>query len=391
LKEPEKCQARTLPEIQAEFRQRTNYEKGTGYFPMFHAMTEDIFRLSCGMSCDRVIEVAMQNMSIRGTGTHALAKYAELSVPEVAMRIRCDERQVNRVLEYLVAREMATVQRLQGSLILLTLHYQDWGKIAQSYEEWDLARRAAEESAPADKADEQESEDFSVKTGTVPLTKSPVAVKAGQQSKAIKVNTGVRSLRIHWESKVLDLTFQAVVTSGELILTGTVPEESILKSKQNAKPEESTRSRHTSGHGSPNGSKIPHNAGRRDSPHSGVVKTTHVEIDHPRAAELAAIFDPLIFGHCKQTLSGDTRFHQQACEAIGDTPHDDIVKAAVDRAARMLRPSHVPSLCQQIRHDWEAGKKMPAGKKPPTREEIEAIIEREKQELAEAKRKRRMA
>jgi hypothetical protein len=361
LKDAERCSPRTPQATSAELRARTNYDKGTGYFPLFHAFWEDVKRLSSGLSCTNLVITVYQHLSMGSSGTHAVKEHADFSVSEMAASVLCDERQVNRVLEYLVARGMAGIERLEGGRFLIALKFKDWGKITQSYEEWDLARRQAEaaQENPQDETNE-ESEDFSVKTGTVPLTKSPVAVKAGQQSKPIKVNTGVRSLRIHWESKVLDLTFQAVVTSGELILTGTVPEESLLKSKQDAKPEESTRSRHSSGHGSPNGREIPHNAGRRSSPHSGGVKTTPVEVDHARAAELAAIFNPLIFNHCKQTLSGDPRFHLQACEAIGDTPHDDIVKAAVDRGARVLRPSHIPSLCQQIRHDWEAGKSMPA-------------------------------
>jgi len=249
LTEPSKCSPRTPQQISADFRSRTNYAKGTGYFPIFHALWEDILRLSSGLACTNLIGTVIQDLSIRSSGTHALPEDAELSIPELASRIRCDERQVNRVLEYLQSRGMAIVARLANSRFVITLTYQTWGDIEESYEQWDAKRRAAEEAQnPAEEVN-QEEEAIPVKEGTVVLTKHPVQVKTGERSRPIKVNTGIRSLRIHWESKVLDLRFSAVVTSGELVLTGDVPNAETLKSKRDAKSTDSTRSNHTSGHG----------------------------------------------------------------------------------------------------------------------------------------------
>lgn len=373
---PEPCATRTLPQIQAEFRQRTNYDKGTGYFPVFHAFYEDLVRLSCGLSCDRLVCFTIQNLSIRSAGTHAMPEDAEMSVPELAMRIGCDERQVNRVLEYLSARNMAEISRLEGARFVIRLDFKQWAKIEESYAQWDAKRKAAEEAEnPAEDAAEDE-QDMSVKPGIVTLTKAPVKVRAGERCRPIKVNTGVRSLRIHWESKVLDLTFRAVVDSGELVLTGSVPEKQALKSNASAKREESTRSKHSSGHGRPNGRKIPPSEGKRNPPQTGEINTTSVE--HPRAKELTDLFDPLVFGHCRMTLSGDSKYLAQACEAIGNTPHEDLVKAAVDRAVRALKPAHIPALCRQIQHDWEKGKGMPAAQRGLSREEMDAMVARDR-------------
>jgi len=371
-KEAERCPPRTLPQIEAEYRARTNYDRGTGYFPMFHALWVDIMRLSCGLSCTNILVMIFRDLAMRSAAPNALPVQADFSVAGLALEAQCDERQVNRVLEYLQNREMATVGRLEGGRFVIALRFRQWGSIAKSYQEWDAERRAAEAENPAEEAVD-DTAPLEVKEGTVRLTKAPVQIAAGQKSKPIKVNTGVRTLRIHWESKVLDLQFEAVVMSGELILTGNVPDESFAKSTQDANREESTRSRHSSGHGRPNGSKIPASGGMANHPQSRESKTTTVE--HARAKELAELFDPLIFAHCKQTLSGDPKFHAQACEAIGDTPHDDLVKAAVDRGARMLRPGHVPQVCKEIRHNWEAGKTMPAASnRKLTREEMDALV-----------------
>ena len=99
---------------------------------------------------------------------------------------------------------------------------------------------------------------------------------------------------------------------------------------------------------------------------------------------MAKLFDPLILPYCRKTLSGDPQALLQSCEAIGDTPHDYLVQAAVERGARPInRPKSVVAICKEIEHNWRAGTsiELPVPRKLPTMEEINAIIEQEDREL----------
>ena len=357
---PGKCKTRTLPQIEAEARSRTNYVAGTGYMVCFHAAKTDLYRLSSGQVCDRLILNIFQDLSLRGRGPTALPdESSALSVTELAAEIRCDERSVNRALEYLEARKMATVARLADSRFVITLHYRAWAKIEPSYQEWDEARRLAEAEVAGEELEAAaEAETATVKPGIVPITSKPRVVRAGHRERSLPITSGTKTFRFDWTTPGLDLRYSAVIDSGEVVVTASIAEKQPQRSNASAKRTESVDYGKSSGHGRPNGTKIPPNGGNRKT-----TKTTTVELDHPRAAELAALFDPLLYQWCKKTLSGDPSVHQKACEAIGDTPHDDLVKAAVDRAARTLTPLHVPSVCREIEHNWQKSKNFP-GKDP---------------------------
>jgi hypothetical protein len=79
-----------------------------------------------------------------------------------------------------------------------------------------------------------------------------------------------------------------------------------------------------------------------------------------------------------------------ACEAIQAVPHDYLVKCVVDRASRPISGGKaVVAICKEIAGNWGKSKDLPPESKLPTREEIDAMIAREQQELAAARRKRR--
>ena len=364
----------TRPEVLIEFCSGSSYGNfNAGWAPLPRRMSADRAALSDNGSFIPLHEYCYQLYMRSRKGGEIPAHEGEISKKKAAAFCCVDVHTINNTLRYIKDRGLAIVKHLAGTKALIRWIYEPetingkrylgWTEIAKTpYKTWKAEWNAAHPIAEADNPAEEtadESVPLEVKEGTIRLTKAPIQVSAGQKSRPIKVNTGVRTLRIHWESKVLDLRFEAVVTSGELVLTGNVPDESFAKSTQDANREESTRSRESSGHGCPNGRKIPPNAGSHRYPQKGETTTTTVEA-HPRSEELAKVFDPLIYAHCKQTLSGDPRFHAQACEAIGDTPHDDLVKAAIERGARMLRPGHIPQVCKEIRYNWEAGKIMPA-------------------------------
>jgi hypothetical protein len=368
----QKCAPRGWKDLDANCRAGTSYAKGEGYFIVFHAFLADLFRLSSGLVCERLCHLIAQNLSRNGKGAAALPdETAEMSIPECATLIGCDERSINRVLEYLVERRMATVARLADSLFVISLRYREWSTIQPSYREWDEARRLAEVEAAAEARrlaeveaaaedlQEDSAEELAVKPGVVPITSKPRVVKAGHRERALPITAGAKSFRFEWETVGVDLRYTAAIHSGEVVVTACIAESKTLESKQHAKRAESTSYESSSGHGCPNGQKIPPNVGTRDTPQKGGVKTTPVEVTHSRAAELSSLFDPLIYRWCQRTLSGDPKVLQQACEAIGDTPNDILVKVAVERGSRTLTPLHVPALCRQIAADWQRSKTMP--------------------------------
>ena len=328
LKDLEKCAARTLPEIQADYRNRTNYARGTGYFPMFHALTEDLKRLSSGETCTWLVIFVFQELSIRGGGPAELPIDAEMSVAELALRIGCDERSVNRVLEYLELRKMATIARLADSRFVIELRYREWAKIEPSYKEWDEARRLEQAESAQDELNTEEDATPVIKSGIVPITTKPRVVRAGHRERSLPITSGTKSFRFDWNTPGLDLRYSAVIDSGEVVVSACIAESKAAESKRSAKRAESTTSKHSTGHGCPNGVKIPPNGGTR--------KTTSVETAHPRAAELSGLFDALILKWCGKTLSGDSEMLLAACEAIAGANHDYLVKCAIDRAERRI-------------------------------------------------------
>lgn len=390
-----KCKPRTRDEVLADVGRGTNFDSGVGYLILFHDNLMNIARLTSGNVCTLLLLRMFQALSRNGKGSAALAPdTSDLSVLDCALFCRCDERTINRTLGYLEARGMVTIARLADSRFVCNLRYREWSAIELSYEAWDEARRLAEASEAAEDLQSEEDSDSpaEVKPGIVPITTKPHVVKAGHPDRESKVPCGVRSFQVQWEHAGLDLKYQAVVDSGKFILTACIAEFKSLESKQHAKRAESTTSEPTSGRGCPNGEKIPPNAGIANTPQTGGLRTTTVEVHHPRAAELSALFDPLLLRSCGKSLSGDPKMLLAACEAIGEADHEYTVKCVVDRSARDLKVSHVKALCAEIAANWRKLQSLPPGsipKKLPTREEIDAICERERKELAEARRRRK--
>lgn len=378
------CRPREWKDLDAETRAGTDYKKMVGWVPLYHAMLADLVRLSSGAACYGLVLLVLQNLGRNHEGGRPAAETRPLDVGELASLLSCDERTINRELAYLVERSMALVARLAGGKVVVSLRFTEWPQIEQSYKAWaDAKREMLDEQA--EEASEDEEEAKPVKAGAVSLTPKPVVVRGGCASRSIPVNTGVSGLKFEWKHSPLDFEFSAVVHSGELIVSGWLPEQKAktksLRSNSNAKRTESTGYTETVGHTCPeNALPVPANGGIKgqSKPAAAV---------HPRGEELAKLFDPLIFRYCHKTLSGDSSSFLQACAAIADTPHDFLVAAAVERGSRPIsRPSVVVKICQEIYHNWTAGKAMPAEPRGiPSRAEILAIIERENVEL-EAKR-----
>jgi hypothetical protein len=238
-----------------------------------------------------------------------------------------------------------------------------------SYREWADAQE--KQRAERSRAKEEQSAELP----------KEISIKGGHRTRSIPLGCEVRSLRIHLEDKTFDLALRPVIESGELQLTVWRPASEAnetARSKQDSDVTKQSTSESEVGRICPENRAIPANGGSA----AGNTLAGVAGPAHPRSAELSKLFDPLIYRHSNKTLSGDPQSLLKACEAIADTPHDDLVKAAIERGARPIkRSSDAIAICREIHHNWQAGKSMPKTPKLTTMEEIDAICAREAAEL----------
>ena len=379
------CKPRTYQELDRAFRAGSSYEKVTGWTPLFHDFIGDLRRLSSGKVCTDLLLYLLSDLGRQREkrGEALPTETRPVTISDIATLLEVNERSINRELQYLQARKMALVARLEGGKAVVTLLFSAWTALEQSYKQWaDVQRAEIHEVTPEDENPEENAPP-AVKAGTVILTKAPVVVKGGHRSRSLPIDVGVRATRIAWDSPGVDCSFSAVIESGELVWRGKLVSQKTLESKKDAKSVESSTSPRSSGHIRPEITANPPQMRVSGSP----------QVSHPRAEELAKLFDPLILRSCGKSLSEDGAALQAACELVGDTDHDFLVKQAMDRAERTLKPRHVVALCREIAANWKKLENLPPSvregqkSKPlPTKEEIDEMIRLERIELA-AKRK----
>jgi hypothetical protein len=372
----ERCQPRGWKELHQASSAGTDYDRGTGWFPFPHDACAQLQRLSSGNLCTWLVLNVLQNLGRQWSGRGALPEESQaLLIEELAILNRCTVHAVNEVLAYLIARRMAKVSRIAGRRIVIRLLFRDWAEIEDDYPTW--ARKQVKELPVEDEQEEEAEALPAVKEGRVELTRTPQRIHAGSRfCRPVKV--GVRDLEVAvMPQSPVDIEISAAVVSGRLVLECIGHEISArdvvsLRNKISArdrkfdaKPVESTSYRVSPGSVDPENCNIPANGGNDKPANGGSPK---------RGEELAKLFDPLLLKSCGRTLSGDTKYFVLACEAIGQVPHDELVKAAIERANRPLKPHQIPAICKQISHDWQEMQK----------------IEREKAQAEAAKKPRRV-
>lgn len=357
-------------------RKRTDYTKKrpSGYAPLFDAALADAARLADGSAFKILLFVWNKSLGRRVEADKPFLEETEpISVAKLAELSRCDQRTAERELNGLVERKVIKRTRVKNGQYVFQPLFRTWASLP------DYAPRPQTEP-DSEPDDEPIPDELAAKAKqTTHIIESPVYVRAGKKSKRFEVPCGVAAFECQVKGKV-DAECSAVVQDGVLRV--------ILEAKWDGK---------TLGNDSLKQKGIEENKRQicRSSPKattgSGPKPSRRTESEtarvcHPRADELAELFDPLIFRWCKKTLSGDPLAHRKACVAIGDTPHDELVRAAVERGGRTLTPLHVPAVCKEIAHNWQKGKGLPQQKKLPTSEEIQEMIRRDKEALAAANR-----
>ena len=292
-----------------------------------------------------------------------------LSVEDLAQICRCDVRTVERELAALDKRGLAEVKRPAKGEVSARLLYRTWEALPDYKSAVVTMAELDEPAADPGTVDE-------TKPGNQRVTgKKPVRLAAGAVSKVFPVSCGVRTFRHKAEGPV-DLEFSCVIQAGELLVVSRFPDD--WKQKvQNERGRSNGINENTQfpRHGCRGESEVvPSNAG---SP----IPAKRI-VNHPRAAELVKLFDPILAMSAARLLSGDAVSLQAACEAIADCDHDFLVKIAVERAAREVKsPATVKAICKDALASWRASKVLDgAGLPAPklTMDQIRAMAAKER-------------
>lgn len=351
-------------------RASSDYDTEKGYSPFFHAFLADLPRLSSGNSCTLLLLTLWAKSAGRGAakGQPRPEWTLALSVEDLAQICRCDVRTIERELAALDKRGLAEIKRPGKGKIEARLKYREW----ETLKDYKSAVFQMDEP-DTDVAVDPESVD-ETKPGNQRVTgKKPVRLAAGAVSKVFPVSCGVRSFR-HKSEGVVDLEFSCVIQAGELLVVSKVPDDLAEKiAKENGRSNGINENTSFPRHGCRGESEaIPPNAGK--------VNPLKKTVEHPRAAELVQLFDPILARSGSRLLSGDNESLKAACLAVGDCEHNFLVKIAVERAARPLAsPSVVHKVCADALASWKTSKVLKAsGVSDLSMDEIRAMAARDK-------------
>lgn len=348
-------------------RASSDYDTEKGYSPFFHAFLADLPRISSGNSCTLMLLTLWTKSAGRGVqkGQPRAEWTLPLSVVDLAQICRCDARTVERELAALDKRGIAEIRRPAKGEIEARLNYRTW-EVLPDYKSAVVEIPATDEAA----ADPQTVDE--TKPGNQRVTgKKPVRLAAGTVSKAFPVSCGVRSFRHKAEGPV-DMEFSCVIQAGELLVVSRFPDdwkEKVAKSipRSNGINENTSFPRH----GCRDGSEVV-------PPNVGSVIPTKKTVNHPRAAELVKLFDPILARSASRLLSGDFDSLTAACLAVSDCDHDFLVHFAVQRAERPVKsPLHVKTICSEALASWKASKVL-TGAGLPSMDDIKGMIEKER-------------
>src|ERR1700689_1074457 len=298
--------------VRERWRTKTNYKppRFTGYAPIAFAMVAEIGRLTTGKMTQPlyfILTASLGQFTDPKKNEPFKESAADLKTSDLAILCNCDDKTIQRDLGDLARRKVILWEQSKKGVNVITPLFRSWDKLADYKPAPVLEPDAGEEPEPEDPEQNGKAKETTV------LTKTPVYVKAGKTSRRFPVSCGVAAFETEVRG-TLDAELSAVVQDGVLRVIveakwdGKTLNNDLKKQKEiEEKPRQGCRI-------SPNPAESKERKGERGSKgeqrRAGALPAKPAKqksLDHPRAAELAAIFDPLIFGHCKQTLSGDPR------------------------------------------------------------------------------------
>lgn len=332
----------SVQDLRQRLRQQSQFEKETGWCQFYHTWRAELPRLCCGFSCRSLIDAVISEVNIQAARFKKAGKEPsewspDLDKQELALECCTDKRTVDRDIKYLEISGMAQVRHSIRGTVSIRLMYRDWPNLPD-YSPPDRPEPSGEPSEPKE---------------TVELVKAPRRVKAGEYSEPVKVCCPVSSFRFQAGGSV-DLAFTAVIKRGEfLVCSNAVSEIStdrrlktdVLNVFNKLGGEQKANTRHARLDGCELSTGYSQQVEQKAK---GEVKAKR-----PRADELERLFDPILLRSCGRSLSADTVAFNQALDALGDLPHEFLVKFVVQRAERPISgPKVCASILKEARANW---------------------------------------
>lgn len=337
------------PDSVAERMRVSDYDRGTGYTPMFHSMMADWPRLSSGEASGHLLHFVLERSLGRPyrKGEPRPQSTQPQLVRDMAEYCRCDERTIQRLLEDWEKRKIARIVKEGKGVYSIELLYRTWESLPDFSKVVDIS--TAQDPEPQD-----EQEDKPKESTRVVLTKEALSIRAGAKSPALKVECGVKSVQVQNDS-AFDFRCTAVIQAGRAVVRlipaqdnetkRSVENNQQFKNNNLTSPPRHSRQPIASGK-RPTSSKSPSNPAKKD----------------PRSDGLCKLFDPYMKREGIRILSHDTDATQQCCEAQGSMPLAVIREAFTggknprcDR--RLSSPIAVVRFVQEIHANWQTKSK----------------------------------
>jgi len=369
--------------LAAKWRAKTNYrsKRFTGYAPISFAMVVEAGRLTAGKATQLLYVILTASLGQFTKPDEAFMESAvDLKTSDLAELCGCDERTIQRELGDLARRKVIIWDQSKKGVNNVKPLFRTWESLPD-YKPGPVGEPVTEDEP------EPEPEDAKKDATVTKLTAKPVHVGAGKTSKPIKVECGVESISF---ATTLDADFSAVVEGGRLLVSAVPKWEpangvnGLLQTNGiDEKPRQGCRGF------VPTTTPVKQVSGGQSSQkgRGAQSKIGTSPVQHPRAGELSELLDPFLLRSCQKSLSGDLACLQSACDAIEDVPHDWLVKAVVERAARPINsPRTAVLILREITHNWRKTKDLPPGKRDLTAQEIKAMVDEDKRILAEKRK-----
>jgi hypothetical protein len=357
---PLTSKAKAPVSIRDKWRTKTNYraKRVTGYAPIAFAMVVEVGRLTTGKATQLLYVILTASLGQIVKPDQPFKESAsDLRTADLAQLCGCDERTIQRELGDLARRNIIAWDQSKKGWNNVTPLFRSWASLPD-YQ----AAPVAEPDPEPDDEDEPPAEDPAAPSGVrTVITSKPVRCSPGKPSKPVKVECGISSLQFLDD---IDSEFSAVVEPGGTLLVSRRSwkhSDGVRGLKQakdlDAVPRQGCRGNEPKGGRRNSETQQSKANGRRENSRGSVTPA----VQHPRADELSALFDPILLEHCHKSLSGDTIALRAACEAIGDTEHKFLVDVVSERAQRRVSsPRAAVAICIEIAGNWQKVKNLPA-------------------------------
>ncbi len=321
-----------------ELRRRTDFDADTGYAPLYFGALAELPRLSSGPVCTHfLLFVGALSYGRADKPKKGRQEWtAPVTVEYLAELCRCHVRDIQRQIRDLAkpsaknpeGRGLIAVKANRRGEYSLSPLYRAWAKLP------DYVSGGPKVVAIDDPEETEDDTPVEVSKDAVRLVKRPQVVRGGKTCRAIPVKVGVSSMRIQHVGSI-PLVFEAVIDKGQLLIASRYDSDN---------------------------SEDVANA-RRHGCRDGSAQAPRVE--HPRAPEIVALFDPLLEKSGSRLLIGDDVALQRACEAAKDLPHDVLVHGVMaganPRGGRPISgPKVVASIVAEVYVNWKASAGRPA-------------------------------